>query len=86
MYQKTNPTEVWIDYDENDLETIPAGSPGEITPLNGQEISYLTDWINLTIPDSEGNLTFNFNIKTGSNFYYVMTKEIGGDRYLETNA
>lgn len=43
--------------------------------------------INLTISgNGDGNLTFEFNLNEGSNFYYVVSKEIGGDRYLETNA
>lgn len=43
--------------------------------------------INLTISgNGDGNLKFEFNLNEGSNFYYVVSKEIGGDRYLETNA
>lgn len=86
MYQKTDPTDVTLKFDDGEIETF-TGVVGTITPLPpNSDFPHTTDWINLTIPDSEGNLTFDFNIKTGSNFYYVMTKEIGGDRYLETNA
>lgn len=86
MYQKTDPKSVTLDFDSGP-HIVPAGNPGEITPLPPESDFYeSTDWINLTIPDSEENLTFNFNMRLGSNFYYVITKEIGGDRYLETNA
>lgn len=87
MYQKTDPKSVTLDFDSDTPPPIQEGNPGEITPYpDGIDYAYTTDWINLTIPDSEENLTFNFNMRLGSNFYYVITREIGGDRYLETNA
>ncbi len=86
MYQKTEKKDVTLDFDSNSYP-ITAGDTGTINPLPPEsDFGEVTDWINLTIPDSEGNLTFNFKMGIGSNFYYVITKEIWGDRYLETNA
>jgi len=42
--------------------------------------------INISVEDPEEILEFKFNLTEGINFYYVFSKEIGGDRYLETNA
>ncbi len=47
----------------------------------------LGEFANLTITEEGESLSFDFKlIETGTNFYYVISREIGGDRYLETNA
>ena len=39
------------------------------------------DIVNIT----ENNINYEFKLRTGENFYFIMSQEIGGERYVFTN-
>jgi competence protein ComGC len=34
---------------------------------------------------SDGNVSYNFELNEGKNFYFVLSQDIGGERYVYTN-
>ncbi len=54
--------------------------------FNKIELSNSGSNIKMIIHENGDHLDFDFVLGGKTNFYYVMSREIGGDRYLETNA
>ncbi len=63
------------------LISLNKGEFGDVTHLSNPGSN-----IKMTIHEGGDDLVFDFVFNGKTNFYYVISREIGGDRYLETNA
>jgi len=68
--------EVFIDIGEGGSKLVVDGQPQEFTRQNGK-----INEVIITI----GDIEYEFKLKTGENFYFVISQEIGGEKHVVTS-